>query len=475
MDTISHDSEGLEGEEIVMLDTRDTERRGTRHIISLDGDNDDEISWTVDEPQPGPSGLPARDTAPTDNESGPGPSSTAQLVANAEPGPSTTANLTRVLRMAELEQPRLREQEEISMASTSSSKRPRSTPSEDEDDGTFGPGEGEDSSTSRRTRRRLETTIGESSSSVAWKGEVPSDVGMRVDPPPARYPFEHANARPSGSGAGSSSLAGPSQETQATRIDEEEPVTDPPPTQLTPDATASGSGSGSLDSSSLSQSFAEGDGGSSSIVEGISASRPGSSTTAGGSSSTVSSAPDDTNSSSNAPDPANPPPVSPTKPESSTESQPDSLSSYTCPICFYPPTNATLTPCGHICCGECLFAAIKTTLKRNEHLLPPRIGGGFRKSFFIYQFVVSTLMKIQAILHLEATSTSDSGDSEVVPWVITLLWSPEVGPLVEGVVAVGEVVVQEGVEGKWTKKTRVSRGVLFVGHLYLAGTGAVEG
>ncbi|KAF9484258.1 hypothetical protein BDN70DRAFT_798072, partial [Pholiota conissans] len=40
------------------------------------------------------------------------------------------------------------------------------------------------------------------------------------------------------------------------------------------------------------------------------------------------------------------------------------LSSYTCPICFSPPTNATITPCGHICCGACLFAAVKTTLQR---------------------------------------------------------------------------------------------------------------
>ncbi|TEB31550.1 hypothetical protein FA13DRAFT_332874 [Coprinellus micaceus] len=45
--------------------------------------------------------------------------------------------------------------------------------------------------------------------------------------------------------------------------------------------------------------------------------------------------------------------------------QPDLLSSYTCPICFFPPTNATLTPCGHICCGSCLFTAIKSSQSRN--------------------------------------------------------------------------------------------------------------
>ncbi|KAF8838038.1 hypothetical protein BDN67DRAFT_877005, partial [Paxillus ammoniavirescens] len=46
-------------------------------------------------------------------------------------------------------------------------------------------------------------------------------------------------------------------------------------------------------------------------------------------------------------------------------STPEPLSAYTCPICFSPPTNATLTPCGHICCGQCLFAAVKSTIRRN--------------------------------------------------------------------------------------------------------------
>ncbi|KAF5379749.1 hypothetical protein D9615_005810 [Tricholomella constricta] len=43
---------------------------------------------------------------------------------------------------------------------------------------------------------------------------------------------------------------------------------------------------------------------------------------------------------------------------------PEPLSEYTCPICFFPPTHATLTPCGHICCGACLFAAVKSTMQR---------------------------------------------------------------------------------------------------------------
>jgi hypothetical protein len=51
-------------------------------------------------------------------------------------------------------------------------------------------------------------------------------------------------------------------------------------------------------------------------------------------------------------------------------SQPDPLSSYCCPICFSPPTNATLTPCGHICCGSCLFTAVKSMVERGQLLMP---------------------------------------------------------------------------------------------------------
>ncbi|KAI0090213.1 hypothetical protein BDY19DRAFT_939055 [Irpex rosettiformis] len=40
------------------------------------------------------------------------------------------------------------------------------------------------------------------------------------------------------------------------------------------------------------------------------------------------------------------------------------LSAYNCPICFSPPSFATLTPCGHICCGECLFSAVKSSFER---------------------------------------------------------------------------------------------------------------
>jgi len=47
------------------------------------------------------------------------------------------------------------------------------------------------------------------------------------------------------------------------------------------------------------------------------------------------------------------------------------LGSYSCPICFSPPSNATLTPCGHICCGVCLFMAVKTTMQRATMMMAP--------------------------------------------------------------------------------------------------------
>ena len=47
------------------------------------------------------------------------------------------------------------------------------------------------------------------------------------------------------------------------------------------------------------------------------------------------------------------------------------LGGYSCPICFSPPTNATLTPCGHICCGLCLFVAVKTTMQRANTMMAP--------------------------------------------------------------------------------------------------------
>ncbi|KAL4074726.1 hypothetical protein V8B97DRAFT_1602878 [Scleroderma yunnanense] len=57
------------------------------------------------------------------------------------------------------------------------------------------------------------------------------------------------------------------------------------------------------------------------------------------------------------------PPVPSTSNVTSSPFEP--LATYTCPICLSPPTNATLTPCGHICCGPCLFTAVKATMQRS--------------------------------------------------------------------------------------------------------------
>ena len=50
------------------------------------------------------------------------------------------------------------------------------------------------------------------------------------------------------------------------------------------------------------------------------------------------------------------------------------LSTHTCPICFSTVTNACLTPCGHVLCGACLFAAVKSGIKRALEMAVP-IGG----------------------------------------------------------------------------------------------------
>jgi hypothetical protein len=59
--------------------------------------------------------------------------------------------------------------------------------------------------------------------------------------------------------------------------------------------------------------------------------------------------------------PPSPPPAPPPAP---SRNNLEPLSAYSCPICFFPPTNATLTPCGHVCCGPCLFTAVKTMAQR---------------------------------------------------------------------------------------------------------------
>jgi hypothetical protein len=46
------------------------------------------------------------------------------------------------------------------------------------------------------------------------------------------------------------------------------------------------------------------------------------------------------------------------------EPEPEYLHTYSCPICFGSPVNATLTPCGHILCGSCLFTAVGAAIQR---------------------------------------------------------------------------------------------------------------
>ncbi|KAF5381896.1 hypothetical protein D9757_007597 [Collybiopsis confluens] len=70
-------------------------------------------------------------------------------------------------------------------------------------------------------------------------------------------------------------------------------------------------------------------------------------------------------------------------PPTSPEVAPDilaenALSKYTCPICFCPPTNTTMTPCGHVACGSCLFTAVKTALRRENRLGGAKDDGGPR-------------------------------------------------------------------------------------------------
>ncbi|KII84357.1 hypothetical protein PLICRDRAFT_361966 [Plicaturopsis crispa FD-325 SS-3] len=69
------------------------------------------------------------------------------------------------------------------------------------------------------------------------------------------------------------------------------------------------------------------------------------------------------------PDPPYRQPSSPPPPVS------EPLSAYTCPICFGTPTNATLTPCGHIACGACLYVAVQTGMARGGEFVMGGAGG----------------------------------------------------------------------------------------------------
>jgi hypothetical protein len=68
----------------------------------------------------------------------------------------------------------------------------------------------------------------------------------------------------------------------------------------------------------------------------------------------------------------------------------DPLSDYTCPICFSAPTNATITPCGHICCGSCLFAAVKAGIQRAgmEHHPGGNRGRGAAQARYVLLWVL---------------------------------------------------------------------------------------
>jgi len=56
-----------------------------------------------------------------------------------------------------------------------------------------------------------------------------------------------------------------------------------------------------------------------------------------------------------------------------TKAPTDPLSDYTCPICFSPSAIATITPCGHICCGSCSCTAVKAGIQRS--LVEHHLGG----------------------------------------------------------------------------------------------------
>nr|XP_018264261.1 uncharacterized protein I303_02426 [Kwoniella dejecticola CBS 10117]OBR86419.1 hypothetical protein I303_02426 [Kwoniella dejecticola CBS 10117] len=52
---------------------------------------------------------------------------------------------------------------------------------------------------------------------------------------------------------------------------------------------------------------------------------------------------------------------------------------YTCPVCFCPPSQAVMTPCGHILCAQCLHSSLLAAIGRNPNPYPdqhPHRGGG---------------------------------------------------------------------------------------------------
>lgn len=82
----------------------------------------------------------------------------------------------------------------------------------------------------------------------------------------------------------------------------------------------------------------------------------------------------------------------PTKPAA------DPLSDYTCPICFPAPTNATITPCDHICCGSCLFAAAKAGIQHAgmEHHPGANGGRGVPQAWYVllWSFLLFVILNV---------------------------------------------------------------------------------
>ncbi|WVQ94690.1 hypothetical protein IAU59_001770 [Kwoniella sp. CBS 9459] len=55
----------------------------------------------------------------------------------------------------------------------------------------------------------------------------------------------------------------------------------------------------------------------------------------------------------------------------------DSLGSgYSCPVCFCPPSQAVLTPCGHILCAQCLHSSLTAAIGRNPNPYPDNTAHG---------------------------------------------------------------------------------------------------
>lgn len=58
------------------------------------------------------------------------------------------------------------------------------------------------------------------------------------------------------------------------------------------------------------------------------------------------------------------------------------FSSYKCPICLCPPTNISVTPCGHIFCGSCLYDSLSTNLRQEYSDYTNGRESGYGESLF---------------------------------------------------------------------------------------------